>query len=398
MDFSVLATMLAESHVLRPDEMPQFVQRWAVAAGLTGAEIYLIDRQQRVLRRWHGAEDTGGEVVDTVLAVDATLAGRTFRTQQSQVVASGTETTIWFPLLDGADRLGVLALGIPESSTEDLSVLEAFTSLVAELVVSKSGYGDGVELARRRMPMELAAEMRWAVLPPLTFVCPSLSIAGALEPAYVIAGDCFDYAVNGDVLHFAIFDAVGHGLTASCLATLAVTAYRSARRRHLGLTETYECIDSAVREEFGDSHFATAQLGQLELRSGHLRWINAGHPPPLLLRQGHHRTLSCTPCLPVGLRSLGLLATIPVEETVLEPHDRLVFYSDGITEATDAEGQQFGAARLADFSVRASASGEHLPETVRRLMNAILEYQRHPPADDATVLVIEWTDRQRPSL
>jgi serine phosphatase RsbU (regulator of sigma subunit) len=66
--------------------------------------------------------------------------------------------------------------------------------------------------------MGLAAEMQWQLLPPLTFVTPRVVIAGLLEPAYEVAGDAFDYALNGDTAHLAVIDPVGHDITASVLA------------------------------------------------------------------------------------------------------------------------------------------------------------------------------------
>ena len=103
-------------------------------------------------------------------------------------------------------------------------------SITAALVVSKSSYGDNLVLTRRLRDMDLAAEMRWSMLPPLTFTNDRVALAGMLEPAYEIAGDAFDYAVNGDVAHVAIIDAMGHGLEASRMANLAVGSYRHSRR------------------------------------------------------------------------------------------------------------------------------------------------------------------------
>src|SRR3954465_14504947 len=100
--------------------------------------------------------------------------------------------------------------------------------------------------------MQLAAEMLRAQLPPLTFSTGHLVISGILEPCYDVGGDAFDYAVNGDIAHLALFDAVGHGsqggLGAVILASLALAAYRNARRAGFDLTDTYHHIDAAVRE------------------------------------------------------------------------------------------------------------------------------------------------------
>jgi len=379
----VLARLLAKSHVVPPSELHRLVDTEARSMGCQWCEIYLIDKQQRLLRRL-------GDGTTKTLAADGTVPGRVYRTEVAHI-ASVDGTVVWLPLLDGGDRLGVLGLAIPEPISEIPPMFEAFASLVALLLVSKSAYGDAVEQTRRTAAMDLAAEMRWGLLPPPTFVSPAVSIAGALEPSYQIAGDCFDYAVNGSVLHFAIFDAVGHGLMASRIANLGVSSYRNARRLGLNLGETYEFMDTVLDHEVGHSYFTTAQLAELELDSGALRWVNAGHPTPMLLRHGRIRHLEASARPPLGLgRLIGGEATVAL--TCLEPGDRLLLYSDGITEAYDPSGEQFGEARLGDFLVRASASGEHLPETVRRLMHALMS-EGSTPRDDATVLLVEWTRR-----
>lgn len=84
--------------------------------------------------------------------------------------------------------------------------------------------------------MSVAAEIQWSLLPPLAMPIPQVSVAGILEPAYNVAGDSFDYALNEDILHVAMVDAMGHGLDAATMATVAVGAYRHARRSAIGLS------------------------------------------------------------------------------------------------------------------------------------------------------------------
>ena len=129
---------------------------------------------------------------------------------------------MYVPLVDGEDRLGVLSALVDDASAALVEDVQLLASAAAGLIVSKRHYTDGYEFARRLEPMDLAAEFRWALLPPLTLWSPRVRIAGMLEPAYEIAGDAFDYAVNGDVAHVAMFDAVGHGMRACRIANLAI--------------------------------------------------------------------------------------------------------------------------------------------------------------------------------
>jgi serine phosphatase RsbU (regulator of sigma subunit) len=265
-------------------------------------------------------------------------------------------------------------------------------SIVGEALVSKSAYGDSLAQTRRRRTPSLAAELRWALLPPLTFTSDSVEVSGFLEPAYDIAGDTFDYAVNGDTLHVAVLDAMGHGLEASRMANLAVGEYRHCRRDGLSLGEMLERIDAVLLDQFGASRFVTGQLATLDLRSGALEVLNAGHPRPLHLR-GHHDLgdLACEPCPPMGL---GAVRT-EVTTTALEPGDSLVLHTDGIIEARSTTGDEFGRDRLAEL-VSASLRRQDRPaEVIRQVVHAVGDHSGGPLRDDATVVLVRWLAERR---
>jgi serine phosphatase RsbU (regulator of sigma subunit) len=216
-------------------------------------------------------------------------------------------------------------------------------------------------------------------------------ISGVLEPCYDVGGDAFDYAVNGDIAHLALFDAVGHGsaggMRAVMLASLALAAYRSARRAGLDLIGTYHHIDQAVRDH-DRRGLITAVLAELDQRTGLLRVISAGHPSGIVIRNGKAVTVLPTPtALPV---SLGDNRPPVVVEESLEPGDHVLLYTDGIIEARSTAGDEFGIDRLVDFAVKAIADQLPLPETARRLVHAILAHQDDCLQDDATVLIAQW--------
>ena len=191
---------------------------------------------------------------------------------------------MYLPLLDGSDQVGVMAVTLDSVDDDDRRLLRRLAGLVADMLVTKDSYTDQFFQARRRDPMSVAAEIQWSLLPPLAMTVPQVEVAGILEPAYDVAGDSFDYALNGDILHVAMIDAMGHGLDAATMATVAVGAYRHARRADIGLSEVYAFMDRAIDEQFGPDHFVTAQMMRLNITTGHLQWVNAGHPAPLLIR------------------------------------------------------------------------------------------------------------------
>ncbi|WP_368666292.1 PP2C family protein-serine/threonine phosphatase, partial [Micromonospora sicca] len=161
-------------------------------------------------------------------------------------------------------------------------------------------------------------------------------------------------------------------MRAVMLASLALAAYRNARRSGFDLVETYHHIDTAVRDH-DRRGLITGVLAELDQRTGRLRVISAGHPGGLVLRRGRVATVLPTPtALPVAL---GDRRPPVVVEEALEPGDDVLFYTDGIIEARSADGERFGTERLVDFTVRALADRLPLPETARRLVHAILAYQ-----------------------
>jgi serine phosphatase RsbU (regulator of sigma subunit) len=147
-------------------------------------------------------------------------------------------------------------------------------------------------------------------------------------------------------------------------------------------------LDDVVSASFPDSAFVTGVLAELDVRSGRLRYVNAGHPAPLLLRDGRVvKELAGGRRLPFGLDTAGMT----VGEEILQPGDWLALYTDGITEARDKTGAWFGESRLVDFLTRQIAAGQPPPETVRRLTKAVLEHQGGLLQDDASILLARWT-------
>lgn len=378
--------MLEAGHHLAPDQVATTVAHHMAAIGMDDVAIYLVDLDQRRLVALGPAEELAP---GQLLEIDATLPGQAFRTQTivCEPLAAGAGCRLWLPLVDGADRLGVLGTTVAEADDRTRARAMHMASITAGLVVSKSAYGDNLVLTRRLREMDLAAEMRWSMLPPLTYTGARVAVAGMLEPAYEIAGDAFDYAVNGDVAHLAIVDAMGHGLEASRMANLAVGSYRHSRRHGLDLEETFSAMDLVVAEQFGTEKFVTGQLVRLDLATGRLTWVNAGHPRPLLLRNGRPSDdLHCETSLPIGM------GYVPAEvaHVSLEPGDAVLFLTDGVVEARSPEGEFFGRDRLVRMWLEVSADGEQPPEILRRLCHSILDHQQGRLQDDATLLMVVW--------
>lgn len=393
--------LLRAAHLVRSDELPALARRHVGAFGGTDVTAYLADLQQSVLVPFVGVQ--GPEPAELVqpLSIDTTLAGRAFQQVRIQTrVHPAGGAIAWIPLLDGTERLGVLAVTLttPHADLPEDGVtaqrLRMFAALLAELIMTKTSYGDAIVRLRRTSAMGLAAEMQWSLLPPLTFACEQITVSAVLEPAYEVAGDTVDYAVDDHTARVAIFDGMGHGLASAQLATLAVSAYRHARRAGHPLPDTVADIDDILLQTLTGASFTTAVLAELDTATGVFTWVNAGHPEPLLLRHGHLvKTLHAAPRPPLGMalpESATALRTPRIGAEQLEPDDSVLLYTDGVTDARSPTGEFFGEQRLADLIVRNLAAGLPAPETMRRVVHALLAHQQGRLDDDASLLLLQW--------
>jgi len=128
-------------------------------------------------------------------------------------------------------------------------------------------------------------------------------------------------------------------------------------------------MDAAIDGQFGPDQFVTAQMMRLDIATGHLQWVNAGHPAPLLIRDRRVvRPLESPTTLPVGFGG----ATPQISEQVLRRGDRVLFFTDGAIEEHKPGGEQFGQQRLIEFVERAGPVGEGVQEMVRSLSHSLV--------------------------
>ena len=382
--------VLQGSHLATDEDLANVVDSAVSRLGMS-VEIFLVDAEQRELCPVRpGAGDP--------VSVEGTVAGRAFQT--TEVIGSERDAPglVWAPLLDGLERLGVLRYQLVGGGDPNNPCLQEqcalFAGFIGHLVMTKMAYGDAFVRARRRRRMSVASELLWKLQPPLTFGCPGLTLSAVLEPAYEVSGDGFDYAVTGRAAYVAVFDAMGHDLSAGLTSAVAISAGRTARRGEADLVDIAEGIDRAVADQFTARRFVTGVVGQLELDTGRFRYVNAGHPPGIVLRSGKAvRTLEGGRRLPFGLGNLQdspTAARAGVGEESLEPGDCLLLHTDGVVEARDTTGAPFGVDRLVQLAGQHMAAKLPAPETLRRLAHAVFEHQDHDWSDDATLLLVEW--------
>ncbi|MBB5958615.1 hypothetical protein FHS29_005223 [Saccharothrix tamanrassetensis] len=399
---AALVGLLEGAELAPPDRLPAVAE---AACRLIGVEvtIYLADYDQRLLHRVNGASTSNGDRRQETLQIDTTLAGRAFREVRALPSTTAGRPLLWVPLLDGAERLGVLEVRPADpADLEDPGLRTQcrwLSMLLGHLVTLLDQYGDAFDLVRLPKPRTTGGELIWSLLPPLTAGVDNFVVTGVVEPRQEVNGDAFDYALSEHTATLVIIDAAGHDVRSGLVTATALAAHRRARHAGHGLYEQARAMDEAIGELFdgrsSDGRLsATAVLAELDLAGGRLRYLNAGHPPPLVMRAG-----KVVKPLTGGLRPpLGLGAhALTIAEEALQPDDWLVLHTDGITEARDRTGVPFGDARLADCLQREAAAGYPPPETARRLIRAILEHQDGELQDDATVLLARWSSPRHPT-
>lgn len=365
----------------------------AAAAPFSGRDVtlYLADFQGVVLQPLLLSRDR----IEPIVAeeeVASSMAGRVFRTGEPLASERESEQRIWVPLVERAERTGVVAVTVPELDPSVLADCVRLGRFAGLLVRSFARTTDLLHLRRRGRSMTLAAGMQWDLLPPLMVRSAEALVCGRLEPAYEIAGDAFDYVVNDRHLHAGIFDGMGHGVESTMMTTLAIGAYRHARREGGDPTAAHVAIDQAVADHYQGEAFVTGAIVRLDLETGDLEWTNAGHPAPLLMRNNKVVSeLSCLPSLPFGL---GGTCREAAHES-LEPGDSILFFTDGVTEGRSHTGDEFGIDRLANLWERHSTSSPSSDEVLRRLVEAITSYSAGKLRDDASLMLIGWQGRLR---
>ena len=202
-----------------PSSMPEVLATAAAGFGATDVVVYLVDFGQTVLEPMPDRAAHAEMPVSESLA--ATMAGRAFTEQQVLTADRDNGIRIWVPIVEGSDHTGVVAFTVPAVDDRVLDACEELGILAGYLIAAHARCTDLYNLYRRRHRMSLAASMQWDLLPPLVLKAEGVAVAGLVEPAYDIGGDCFDYAVNGAFLDFAIIDAMGHGLGSARIASLA---------------------------------------------------------------------------------------------------------------------------------------------------------------------------------
>jgi sigma-B regulation protein RsbU (phosphoserine phosphatase) len=289
-----------------------------------------------------------------------------------------------------AKNIGVLYL----DSREKGSLLAPHTRTALDTLATEAGvaienarlYRETLEKARIEHELKIAAEIQRALLPEGNHSGAFFDAAGMSVQARSIGGDFFDMQDNSDgSFGFLCGDVAGTGPAAALLTSKILGIFSAFAAVGDTPEELVDHINKVLTRRAIDARYATLLYGQLQ-PSGKLKFCNAGHNPPLIYGADGIRRIE------TGGMPVGMFETAPYsgDECELQPGDVFVSYSDGVTEAHNVSGEEFGEARLVTVLERYSRGSAAV--ILEQIINAVKEFAHGAEQyDDVTALVVKYT-------
>lgn len=260
-----------------------------------------------------------------------------------------------------------------------------FAVLMTALGMVVQYHKSSIEVARREKELELARRIQHSFLPESFPARPRFEVHAINVPSRGVSGDFYDVVPAGNALLLAVADVEGKSIPAALLTAMLQASLRTQTAWVTSAADIVSNINGLCCRREGVQQFATFFLMRIE-EDGRLAYSNAGHNPPILLRVGGERTL-----LQKGGMMFGVMEQAPFDEDTLalSGGDRVVVYTDGITERANPAGEEFGPERLASFvaSLPADLSARQVTEGVLRALDEFS--QGVEPNDDQTLMVLQ---------
>lgn len=272
-------------------------------------------------------------------------------------------------------------------TTADLDLLSAIASIAAIAVENARLYQMAVEKGRMQRELQLAREMQSGFLPQEIPQIPGWDFAARWLPAREVAGDYFDFIpVGQDALGLVIADVTDKGAPAAMFMIFSNSIIRGSVHPSMEPAESIRNSNRLICDKSPDAMFVSLVYAQLNIHTGVVTWVNAGHNAPIYYNSSEDRFHP--------LRRSGMVLGIDPEAEyeqhtlTLQQGDFLLLYTDGVTDAINAQSKEFGQARLEQmvFEHRQASAGE----IVRRIENAVAQHSgESTPFDDITIVLVK---------
>jgi sigma-B regulation protein RsbU (phosphoserine phosphatase) len=245
------------------------------------------------------------------------------------------------------------------------------------------------EKERFSSELHVANQIQQSMLPHSHLKHNDVDIFGSLVSAREVGGDLFDYFIRDEKLFFCIGDVSGKGTPSAMLMASTRSFFRAFSAHENNPAHIMHRINEAACHGNDANMFSTLFIGVLDLPSGHLRYCDAGHDAPIVLSEESRQSLPCHPHLPVGL--FDNVKFTP-QDTFLTSGSTLFLYTDGLTEAKNAERKQFGLQRINDILSQCIEKQlgpkDILDAMTQEVHHFVKEAQQ---SDDLTMLAIRYT-------
>jgi serine phosphatase RsbU (regulator of sigma subunit) len=235
--------------------------------------------------------------------------------------------------------------------------------------------------------VELAAEVQRMFLPVGKPAIPGLQIAGMMQPARGVGGDYYDYIpIDEHTIQIVIADVAGKGVPAALLMSATAAAMQLEAGHERDMLEMLGRLNTGIHAVSDGEHFVTLLIVEIDSQKQTLQYVNCGHNPGFLFRPKTDTiTRMNSSCFPIGIYPEELCEMTSAD---LSPGDVLVLYTDGVTEAGNQLGEQFGLERLSATVRRGSSlSAEDL---MADIYSAAAEFCGDAFSDDVTILVVKF--------
>ena len=284
--------------------------------------------------------------------------------------------------------LGVLYLDSkrPTAFTKlDRQILDALAADAASILDNARLVERERERQRLEQEIGIARDIQQALLPKNFKDYPHLAVSGVNFPCLSVGGDYFDvFPLDDKRTAFLLADVSGKGLGAALLTTMLQGAL-SGMTLGTDPARTFNHVNQFLCDHAEVGRYATMFFGILD-EAGKLEFINAGHPSPILMRQGRAEEAFTEGSFPVGLVPEAEFATATLQ---LQPNDTLFLFSDGVTEAMDPDEQLYGVPRL--VGVLQGKTDLPLDEIQKTVLESVENFARGArQADDLTMLVVRY--------
>src|SRR5437868_4604674 len=301
------------------------------------------------------------------------------------------------PLLYGKQNMGVLALGNGRMgapfSQSDFVVFKSIAEQSAFALYNAIVYSEAGEKKRLDHDLEIARDIQRILLPSEAPALPGYDISGINVPARQVSGDYFDYIkVDDRRLGVAIADVSGKGVPASLIMAICRSVLRSQATNNASPADVLRHVNRQLYPDIKEDMFISMAYVILDPANNHVTLSRAGHDAPLLYNRSSQTVTPLKPRgMALGIDSGSVFDRLTIDFDVsLERDDCLVLYTDGVTEALDAEGYEFGLERTVQ-SVRASAM-HGASAIITRVIDDVRNFSgSQPQNDDITLIAIHKT-------